>query len=73
MHPERSRIRVTVHNQVKENTADTESDQIGLRSLRKMVEIHQGELYTVVDTNRYTVCIVFDMISKYSGLDRMGH
>ena len=73
MHPERGGIRGTVHNQVKENTADTESDQIGLRSVRKMVEIPQAELYTVVDTNRYTVCIAFDMISKYSGLDMVGH
>ncbi len=62
MHPERGGNRGTLHNQVKENTADTESNPIGLRSVRKMVEIF-------VDTNIYAVCIVFDMIAKYSSFD----
>ena len=44
-----------------------ESNQIGLRSVRKMVEMHGGELYTFVETNVYTVCIAFNMINKYSG------
>lgn len=69
MHPERGGIRGTLHNQVKENTAATERNPIGLRSVRKMVEIRRGELHTFVDTNIYTVCIVFDMIAKYSSFD----
>lgn len=69
MYPERGGIRVTLHNQVKENTADTESNQIGLHSVRKMVESCRGELHTFVDTNIYTVCIVIDMIAKYSSFD----
>lgn len=69
MHPERGGNRGTLHNQVKENTADTESNPIGLRSVRKMVEMHQGELYTFVETNIYTVQIIFELIHKYSGVD----
>ena len=49
------------------DASETESNQIGLRSVRKMVEMHGGELYTFVETNVYTVCIAFDMINKYSG------
>ena len=49
------------------DASETESNPIGLRSVRKMVEMHGGELYTFVETNVYTVCIAFDMINKYSG------
>ena len=51
----------------KADASETESNQIGLRSVRKMVEMHGGELYTFVETNVYTVCIAFNMINKYSG------
>ena len=67
MYPEQGRVRISVNNLIRGNAAETESNQIGLRSVRKMVEMHQGELYTFVETNIYTVGIVFDMIYKYSG------
>ena len=65
--PECGRLKILITNLIKKDAADTESNQIGLRSVRKMVEMHQGELYTFVETNIYTVGIVFDMIHKYSG------
>lgn len=65
--PECGRIKIRITNLIKKDAADTESNQIGLRSVRKMVEMHQGELYTFVDTNIYTVGIVFDLIHKCSG------
>ena len=70
MHPERGGNRGTLHNQVKENTADTESNPIGLRAVsEKWWRSVGGELHTFVDTNIYAVCIVFDMIAKYSSFD----
>ena len=60
------RIKVMITNLIKKDAADAESNQIGLRSVRKMVEMHQGELYTFVETNIYTVSIVFDLIHKCS-------
>ena len=65
--PECGRLKILITNLIKKDAADTESNQIGLRSVRKMVEMNQGELYTFVETNIYTVGIVFDMIHKYSG------
>lgn len=65
--PECGRLKILITNLIKKDAADIESNQIGLRSVRKMVEMHQGELYTFVETNIYTVGIVFDMIHKYSG------
>lgn len=65
--PECGRLKILITNLIKKDAADTESNQIGLRSVRKMVEMHQGELYTFVETNIYTVGILFDMIHKYSG------
>lgn len=65
--PECGRIKIRITNLIKKDAADTESNQIGLRSVRKMVEMHQGELYTFVDTNIYTVGIAFDLIHKCSG------
>ena len=65
--PECGRLKILITNLIKKDAADTENNQIGLRSVRKMVEMHQGELYTFVETNIYTVGIVFDMIHKYSG------
>lgn len=65
--PECGRLKILITNLIKKDAADTESNQIGLRSVRKMVEMHQGELYTFVETNIYIVGIVFDMIHKYSG------
>ena len=67
MYPEQGRGRISVNNLIRGNAAETESNQIGLRSVRKMVEMHGGELYTFVETNVYTVCIAFNMINKYSG------
>ena len=64
--PECGRIKVMITNLIKKDAADTESNQIGLRSVRKMVEMHQGELYTFVETNIYTVSIVFELIHKCS-------
>ena len=55
MYPEQGRVRISVNNLIRGNAAETESNQIGLRSVRKMVEMHQGELYTFVETNIYTV------------------
>lgn len=69
MYPEQGRGRISVNNLIRGNAADTESNQIGLRSVRKMVEMHQGELYTFVETNIYTVQIIFELIHKYSGVD----
>lgn len=60
---------IMITNLIKKDAADTESNQIGLRSVRKMVEMHQGELYTFVETNIYTVQIIFELIHKYSGVD----
>ena len=60
-------------NLIKKDASDTESNQIGLRSVRKMIEMHHGELYTFVETNIYTVQIMFDLIHKYSGCDRSRH
>ena len=51
MYPEQGRVRISVNNLIRGNAAETESNQIGLRSVRKMVEMHQGELYTFVETN----------------------
>ena len=74
MYPEQGRVRISVNNLIRGNAAETdaaetESNQIGLRSVRKMVEMHQGELYTFVETNIYTVQIIFELIHKYSGVD----
>ena len=69
MYPEQGRVRISVNNLIRGNAADTESNQIGLRSVRKMVEMHQGELYTFVETNIYTVQIIFELSHKYSGVD----
>lgn len=67
VYPERGRLRIAITNLIKADASETESNQIGLRSVRKMVEMHGGELYTFVETNVYTVCIAFNMINKYSG------
>ena len=68
LYPERARLKISIKNRIREDTAETESNRIGLRSVKRMVELHHGELYTFVDTNIYHVCITFDMIHKYSGL-----
>ena len=67
--PECGRTKIMITNLIKKDAAETESNQIGLRSVRKMVEMHQGELYTFVETNIYTVQIIFELIHKYSGVD----
>ena len=67
--PECGRTKIMITNLIRGNAAETESNQIGLRSVRKMVEMHQGELYTLVETNIYTVQIIFELIHKYSGVD----
>lgn len=73
MYPEQGRVRISVNNLIRGNAAETESNQIGLRSVRKMVEMHQGELYTFVEANIYTVQIIFELIHKYSGVDVREH
>ena len=67
--PECGRTKIMITNLIKKDAAEIESNQIGLRSVRKMVEMHQGELYTFVETNIYTVQIIFELIHKYSGVD----
>ena len=64
MYPEQGRVRISVNNLIRGNAAETESNQIGLRSVRKMVEMHQGELYTFVETNIYTVQIIIVYICR---------
>ena len=66
LYPERGSLRISIQNRIRENAAETESTRIGLRSARRMVELHHGELYTFVDTNIYHVCITFNMIHKSS-------
>lgn len=70
VYPECGQIRIMLVNQIKENTDETESNQIGLRSVKKMVDMHQGELYTFVATNIYSVRIAFDIVHKYSSMDK---
>ena len=56
---DRGRLMITLINDVKEEADETESNQIGLRSAKKMVEQHRGELYTFVSAKTYTVKITF--------------
>ena len=55
--PDQGRIRITLTNTVKKDAADTESSRIGLKSVEKMVKIHQGELYVMEEGSAYTVQI----------------
>lgn len=73
MYPEQGRVRISVNNLIKKDAAETESNRIGLRSVSKMVEMHNGELYTFVEANIYTVQIIFELIHKYSGVDVREH
>ncbi len=55
--PDQGRIRITLTNTVKKDAADIESNRIGLKSVEKMVKIHQGELYVMEEGSAYTVQI----------------
>ena len=55
--PDQGRIRITLTNTVKKDAADTESSRIGLKSVEKMVKIHQGELYVMEEGSAYSVQI----------------
>ena len=54
---DQGRIRITLTNTVKKDAADIESNRIGLKSVEKMVKIHQGELYVMEEGSAYTVQI----------------
>lgn len=58
---DRGRLKITLANDVKEEAGETESNQIGLRSVRKMVEQHRGELYTFSSARTYTVRITLPL------------
>ena len=51
----RGRVETTLSNGVKKETDEIQSTGIGLRSVRRMTELHQGELYTFREGSIYTV------------------
>lgn len=67
LYPERGKLRIKITNSIKQDVSGEESSRIGLRSVKRMIQMHQGELYTFVETNIYTVQIAFDIFHKYSG------
>ncbi len=67
LYPERGKLRIKITNSIKQDVLGEESSRIGLRNVKRMIQMHQGELYTFVETNIYTVLIAFDIIHKYSG------
>lgn len=67
LYPERGKLRIKITNSIKQDVSGEESSRIGLRSVKRMIQMHHGELYTFVETNIYTVQIAFDIFHKYSG------
>lgn len=59
--PERGSVRISVANRVREDTGQTESNRIGLRSARRMAELHGGGFYTFREAEMYTVTIRLDL------------
>lgn len=58
---DRDRLVITLTNNVKEESGQTESNQIGLRSVKKMIEQHGAELDTCINEKTFTVKLIFHM------------
>ena len=59
--PTRGRLKITLTNAVRQTEEDVESNRIGLKSTEKMIQMHQGEMYTIDENHVFTVEICFDI------------
>lgn len=62
MHTEKQQLKITLVNMIKYEKEKTESNQIGLKSAEKMVELHGGEMYVLDEAGMYTVQVAIPMI-----------
>ncbi|HIZ82482.1 MAG TPA: HAMP domain-containing histidine kinase [Candidatus Mediterraneibacter pullistercoris] len=58
---EKGKIQASLSNRVKEGAGEIESTGIGLRSVRRMTELHRGKLYIFQAGGIYTVKIQMDL------------
>ena len=63
--PVRGRLEITLTNAVRQTEEDVESNRIGLKSTEKMIQMHQGEMYTIEENHVFTVEIRFTISDFY--------
>lgn len=59
---EKQRVKVTLINTVKDEKDKIDSNRIGLKSVEKMVGLHEGELYVLNEAGVYNVQVAFPVV-----------